>query len=184
MKKSKFPIIVLSVFAFCLSIMFLNACSTNPCADIYCRNNGTCREGLCACPSGFEGNYCQAKTSDKFIGFWDGYFRTYSSNGAFQTKPTNEALIISQGDKINKIVFYELYEQVPIYANIFESNKIDIPYQQAGFTGSFVKGTGYVEATSDAGTNLINYYVHIQYNKTDTFGALSTTYYEAKKSLK
>jgi EGF-like domain len=184
MKNNKIKIILLSIFAFCASIMFFSACSTNPCADVYCRNNGTCREGACACPFGYEGNFCQAKISDKFIGYFDGYFRTYDSKGASGSLPTNLAMIITPGDSIHKIVFYELNEQVPIFARILESNKIDIPQQQAGFTGSFVKGTGYIENTSNAGNPLVNTYVHIQYNKIDTFGAVSTTYYEGKKLLK
>ncbi|MEO0571601.1 MAG: DUF6055 domain-containing protein [Bacteroidota bacterium] len=33
--------------------------STDPCADIDCQNGGSCIEGTCTCPDGFEGQFCE-----------------------------------------------------------------------------------------------------------------------------
>jgi hypothetical protein len=39
-----------------------------PCDNVICLNGGTCLDGNCSCPLGYEGAQCQTKWSDKFIG--------------------------------------------------------------------------------------------------------------------
>jgi hypothetical protein len=186
MKKIK--IILVTIFAMVASTFAFLSCNTNPCSKVVCKNNGTCREGSCACPVGFEGPFCEAKISDKFIGFWDGYVRAYGGNGIGGTAPTNVTMIIAPGDSGNyyvprKVTLYNLYSQnVPINATIFESNKINIPYQQAGLSGYFVQGTGYMESTALTAVDTIQHnYVHVYYNLLDTFGVASNYYFEGTK---
>jgi len=40
----------------------------HPCDNVICLNGGTCTDGLCYCPQGFEGPKCATKWSDKFVG--------------------------------------------------------------------------------------------------------------------
>jgi len=39
-----------------------------PCENVICLNGGTCTDGLCYCPQGFEGPKCETRWSDKFVG--------------------------------------------------------------------------------------------------------------------
>ncbi len=42
----------------------------NPCENVTCQNGGTCVNGSCNCPDGYEGNNCQTASSAKFKGFY------------------------------------------------------------------------------------------------------------------
>lgn len=47
-------IIVLGFF----SLATYSAC-VDPCMDVICENGGSCNNGKCACPQGYEGAYCE-----------------------------------------------------------------------------------------------------------------------------
>jgi hypothetical protein len=47
------------------------ACNKDKCKDVVCQNGGTCSEGNCNCLAGFEGDRCQTKVVDKFVGTWN-----------------------------------------------------------------------------------------------------------------
>jgi len=57
-----FKLGVIAALAFAVT-----ACNTDPCKDTVCNNGGTCLEGNCTCPSGYEGDSCQTKWSTKFV---------------------------------------------------------------------------------------------------------------------
>lgn len=48
-----------------------------PCKDVICLNGGTCLDGDCQCPAGFEGTKCEVKSVDKFIGNYIAYDECY-----------------------------------------------------------------------------------------------------------
>ncbi len=54
------------------SAITYTACNKDECKDVVCNNGGTCVDGTCSCPTGYEGTNCDAKTRDKFIGSWAG----------------------------------------------------------------------------------------------------------------
>ncbi len=41
------------------------------CSSVVCQNGGTCFRGKCTCPIGYEGDLCERKSSDKYIGKWE-----------------------------------------------------------------------------------------------------------------
>lgn len=58
---------VLYLSAFLL--LLLPACApSDPCEDLPCGSEGTCREGVCDCAAGFEGENCDSREIDKFLG--------------------------------------------------------------------------------------------------------------------
>ena len=60
------------VLAFCIFDIFIivmDGCKTeDKCASVTCQNGGTCNNGVCSCPTGYEGALCQTKTVDKLVG--------------------------------------------------------------------------------------------------------------------
>ena len=56
---------ILGAFAFA---MVLFAGCDDPCKDVTCLNGGTCLEGTCECPTGYEGTDCGTEINAKFTG--------------------------------------------------------------------------------------------------------------------
>ncbi len=46
------------------------SCNKDECKDVVCQNGGTCNEGNCDCPTGYEGTSCETKSVTKFVGTW------------------------------------------------------------------------------------------------------------------
>ncbi|MBN9484001.1 MAG: calcium-binding EGF-like domain-containing protein [Bacteroidetes bacterium] len=51
---------------------FLFSCQKDACGNVKCQHGGTCANGLCKCPTGYEGNSCESRLSDKFVGTYIG----------------------------------------------------------------------------------------------------------------
>jgi hypothetical protein len=148
--------------------MAVQSCDNNPCKQIECKNNGTCREGACACPSGYEGIYCENKASDKFIGYWDGIRRR---NGS---KDSNLTLIIAPGDNQKEIKLYGLYSlNFPFKADVSLTN-LSIPFQFVGGKVGF-RGNGYVEKDK---------YIKLYYEELDSLGTIRNCIFEGTKFIK
>jgi hypothetical protein len=60
-------LLLFSVFA--TTTIFFPSC--NPCAGVVCQNGGVCQNGDCSCPAGYEGNFCEISSRDKFIGNYE-----------------------------------------------------------------------------------------------------------------
>lgn len=56
----------LTVGTFASTIM--TSCNPDACKDVVCNNGGTCTDGTCSCPSGFEGANCDTESRTKLIG--------------------------------------------------------------------------------------------------------------------
>lgn len=54
---SRTSFIVLFIFSF----LVYAACQKDKCKDVQCQNGGTCNEGVCNCPDGYSGTYCEVK---------------------------------------------------------------------------------------------------------------------------
>lgn len=56
-----------------VSAMSFNSCTTDPCKDVDCGENGTCVEGICVCDAGYSGANCETEDRAKFIGTWESW---------------------------------------------------------------------------------------------------------------
>ena len=56
------------LLVFSIGAGFLSGCKRGSCENITCLNGGTCRNGRCQCPVGFEGARCETKWTDRWIG--------------------------------------------------------------------------------------------------------------------
>jgi hypothetical protein len=153
-------------------LLLLAASCSNPCKEIECKNNGTCREGACACPNGFEGTFCEHKMSDKFIGFYEG---TVRSNGE---KDMPMTLIVTPVDgnpkKVNFYYLDVLGSQNIITADVTGVN-MAIPQQTITSNNFKYRGSGYLE---------VDKYIHIWYEETDKLGVLRNCIFEGTKKIK
>lgn len=75
MKNWKSLLITVCSFFAIAGMVLLNSCVQDPCTDLTCRNGGTCSEGYCQCPTGFEGAECDITAASRFVGKWAGSVR-------------------------------------------------------------------------------------------------------------
>lgn len=54
------------------------------CSNVVCQNGGSCIEGVCYCPAGYEGDKCEIASVNRYVGTWG---VTETINGS--SKPTN-----------------------------------------------------------------------------------------------
>lgn len=59
---------IMTIGAF--SAVTYTSCNKDECKDVVCQNGGTCTDGVCSCPAGYEGNNCETKSNAKFVGVW------------------------------------------------------------------------------------------------------------------
>ena len=50
-------------FIIITAILVIYGCKTNPCKEVYCYNGGVCFDGVCRCPAGFSGDFCEIQDS-------------------------------------------------------------------------------------------------------------------------
>ncbi len=48
-------------------VLFTGCKKDDPCENVTCQNGGTCNNGSCSCPSGYEGSTCATEVRSKFI---------------------------------------------------------------------------------------------------------------------
>ncbi|OJW84394.1 MAG: hypothetical protein BGO69_11625 [Bacteroidetes bacterium 46-16] len=127
--KTNFGLYILfTLFAF--SMVCYTACkkkqtATDPCALITCHNSGTCSGGLCSCPTGYEGTYCDSAVRTKFIGDWAGNLSCIVAGNKINTMR-----ITASNDDVNLVVENAGGYHYNLSANITSSTKISIPLQQ------------------------------------------------------
>jgi hypothetical protein len=73
MKLWKHTLVTAMAFIGISSAVFYSSCEKDSCADLQCKNGGTCAEGFCRCPSGYEGTVCETAVATKFIGTFYGH---------------------------------------------------------------------------------------------------------------
>ncbi|WP_118974417.1 calcium-binding EGF-like domain-containing protein [Taibaiella koreensis] len=91
--------ILVTVFSFfaIASMVLFNSCVKDPCSDLACKNGGSCSDGYCQCPTGFEGAECEIKTASRFIGKWAGSTRC---NNFPIISDTVDVSLVSEPDQV------------------------------------------------------------------------------------
>lgn len=72
MKKIKLSLLVSVCFVALLSAFTLNSCTHDSCTILQCQNGGSCSEGFCQCPAGFEGSECEIQSASRVVGSYIG----------------------------------------------------------------------------------------------------------------
>ncbi|SRR5690554_1106173 len=85
MKNWKISIITILCFFAIGSTVLLTSCEQDPCVDLDCKNGGTCSDGYCQCPVGFEGSECEIITASRFVGTYAGNVKCNTMQGPVPT---------------------------------------------------------------------------------------------------
>lgn len=159
--------IVLTTLAtlFAFSTVLFNSCEPDLCKNISCAYGGTCKDGSCLCQTGYEGEFCETISRDKFKGIWN-----VNEDGTI-TSVAQYSINIENGDKINevKITNFQNHFTEKVIAVAYKDT-LTIPYQV--FTNGY-KVEGWATITD---TNPLNqhYYQHaimnFYYKVTDNNG--------------
>lgn len=138
--KKQVSLIALSAFSFLVIIAIVfSSCEKQeqnfgpttfykPCEDVLCLNGGICRDGNCDCPIGFEGNKCETRAVDKFVGSYEAF------DDCFQNAQTAYAASVSSDfSPVNELTLTGFGALCPndLKAYIIgEKTNFNIPFQQ------------------------------------------------------
>jgi len=76
-----------------IAVLIVAGCGEDdPCKDVVC-GPGTCEEGTCVCPEGYEGSSCEIFTKEKYFG---DYIASYSECVNFLTLEFNNITLSSK----------------------------------------------------------------------------------------
>lgn len=87
---------LLIVFA----VLFLGSCKKDACEYADCRNGAKCDVGFCTCADFYEGERCEFKMSEKWVGTFKGKTSCLSSDSVVATISINES-----SSKIGTLIF-------------------------------------------------------------------------------
>jgi hypothetical protein len=111
------------------------SCNADKCKTIICANRGVCNNGVCTCPSGYEGTNCETINRKRFTGNWN-VFEKGSTSLAKQYQ-----ISIVDGESItyvNITNFYNLFTK-PVKAYV-DGDRLIIPNQT--IQGKIIFGDG------------------------------------------
>ena len=100
MKRTKTITLTAVITAIFLGATIFSACTktnnSDPCASVSCQNGGTCNAGVCTCPTGYTGSFCQTAATTQ-IEYVNKTFTPISItvNGANQTIPVAGSVFVS-----------------------------------------------------------------------------------------
>ena len=72
MKPIRLILLTSFIIAACFYTITYTACKKDACKHVVCLNSGTCYEGNCQCPVGYEGLRCDTLSRDKFVFRYNG----------------------------------------------------------------------------------------------------------------
>ncbi len=132
--KSMKSIVAAGIFTLgVFGLTIYSSCSKNetpdPCANVTCQNGGTCVNGSCKCPEGYEGADCSVKAALKFIG---SYNAADDCNPPFRTGDSlNYIISITPNTDAAKIDIINLANNNNLKATAtIHGDSISIPAQQ------------------------------------------------------
>jgi hypothetical protein len=75
MKFWKQTLITLTAFLGITVTVTYTSCVQDSCTALQCQNGGSCADGYCRCPTGYEGAECENRIADRFVGTYTGSTR-------------------------------------------------------------------------------------------------------------
>jgi hypothetical protein len=139
MKKLKTILLAGVLTAGIFSTAVFTSCNGDACADVVCSNGGSCVDGTCACPTGYEGTKCETESRTKFTKSWACSDITGSAPALVYN------CVISNGVNVTSVIISNTFSS-NFFANTISAtvngNTITIPQQTPDNNGVKVSGSG------------------------------------------
>lgn len=126
MKFWKHSLITALLFTGVATAVTFTACESDSCLDLVCKNGGSCAEGFCRCPTGFEGTECEHRAAEKFVGIFVGNVEC----GALP--PLRDTIEIFLQQNPNRVYLVQHSKITDTFSGIAEGNSLNIPEVSAG----------------------------------------------------
>lgn len=125
---------MLAVGAF--TMVTYTACNKDECKDVVCNNGGTCANGSCNCPTGYEGTNCETLSRAKFIGTWSGSDECES--GVYNVTMS----VATSSNEINALISNPggFGNNITITGVVSSTNELTFTNQTAGGNGRIING--------------------------------------------
>lgn len=94
------------ILSIVVTLLFLWNCSSDPCEDITCLNNGVCVDGICDCADWYEGLNCETERREKYFGDYFGIMTRFEQGGTYTDTATTNVSTDSKG--VNFLLFDNL----------------------------------------------------------------------------
>jgi Golgi nucleoside diphosphatase len=118
--------------------LIINGTNIQPCKNTVCYNGGSCIDGICYCPIGFEGNDCNLRWNERYVG-------NYTANDgcdAGNSYNVNISQIINRGDAILVNNISKLGTNVNL-EGMLNPDKTTVNFTPQRFNDSiYISGTG------------------------------------------
>ncbi len=98
MKFWKITLLTSLVFAAVITATVYSSCVKDACDNVTCYNGGSCGNGICKCPTGYEGPQCQTLSITRYLGTYGGFT---SCNNTQQV--IDSAFITADGEAKNTV---------------------------------------------------------------------------------
>ena len=125
-------------------ILALASCTTDPCSDVTCYNDGVCDDGTCMCADWYEGTDCSAEERAKYYGDYIGTATYFNTDGDAINSFTDTIPVVANGSIISGLVA----DGVPLALSVSGTSSTSGSSGTAGFT---IPST---ETTDPNGTSL------------------------------
>jgi hypothetical protein len=176
MKKTGPIFLTIIIMLFVFSTVTYTSCKKDPCEVYTCQHNGTCANGNCVCPSGYEGVHCE-NVSKAFIYFKNNSMYAISISmydstkiikvdssvffaGTYGTSQSIYAITVntSNGNQYGQSIIWSMYVTFPTSGSIIQNLDVSSSYffLQVINTSSSPINSGYVQGSYLSGLYINN----------------------------
>ena len=85
-------------------ILALTSCTSDPCVDVTCYNDGVCDDGACLCADWYEGTDCNTEERAKYYGDYIGTATFFNADGNEIDSYTDTIPVVANGSIISGLI--------------------------------------------------------------------------------
>jgi len=119
-------VLTMGVFS---TVIYSSCSKKDKCDDIECKNGGSCNDGVCKCPLGYEGVNCETASKSKFLGSFNAKDNCPVANPA--RAYTDYSITITSGATATEVYVINLGDASPnpsdaLTGTLVSKNQIEI----------------------------------------------------------